>query len=276
MFSQTPDSECIVRFSYFDEAGIANPKHEPYTVVAGIMIHADDQYQYLQKYILDIADDLVGKDRPQDFVFHAKELWHGGKFFPRDKWSREKRFEILGHLTDIPRKYQFPLIYACVERAKFPAKNPADRKSRAQATRKCHMLCFLSCLSQTDEFVGAMYPGEMAFVVAEDHNEHRVMLRDGANILGNPRLAQIIKDDPGVSWKPNTHLVDEPLFQKKSGNSPLQVADVCAFILSRHFAADSYIAPLVEKIKPQLIRGLRTEFVARKIKKMLSRAQGPS
>ena len=93
---QSNNPEYVVRHAYFDEAGISQ---EPYTVVAGIMIHVDAQYRGLQKYILDMADDLVGKDRPMDFFFHAKELWHGSGFFPRDEWSLEKRMEILGYLA---------------------------------------------------------------------------------------------------------------------------------------------------------------------------------
>lgn len=48
-----------MRHIYFDEAGIGNPEVEPYTVVAGIVLHVDNQYDSLQKYLLDMADDLV-------------------------------------------------------------------------------------------------------------------------------------------------------------------------------------------------------------------------
>ena len=107
----------------------------------------------------------------------------------------------------------------------------------------------------------------MAFAVVEDHADHRSILRDAANLLGDPRLAPAIENDPNISWEPFTHLVEEPLFQKKSGNSPLQIADVCAFILRRHFAGDQFIAPFIERIKPRLVAGLRTKFFEKKAEK---------
>ena len=112
--------ELVLRHVYFDEAGIGNPDTEPYTVVAGVMLHVDDQYTPLQTYLLDMADDLVGPslERPLDFVFHAKELWHGEGFFPRDNWGLDKRLAILAHLADIPRKFKLPIFYSCVERSK--------------------------------------------------------------------------------------------------------------------------------------------------------------
>ncbi|MFQ5764035.1 MAG: DUF3800 domain-containing protein [Rhodospirillales bacterium] len=260
---QSNSLERNLRHIYFDESGVGQ---EPHLVVAGVMMHVDDQYRNLQKYILDMADNLVG-ERPLDFSFHAKELWHGGKFFKREEWSREKRLEILGHLADVPEKYQFQILYACLERAEYPPEDPENRKSRLRALKKCHALCFLSCLSQTNRFMKEFHQGEMAFAVVEDHADHRSILRDTANLLGDPRLAPAIENDPNISWEPFTHLVEEPLFQKKSGSSPLQIADVCAFILRRHFAGDQYIVPFIERIKPRLVAGLRTKFFEKKAEK---------
>lgn len=254
--------ELIVRHGYFDESGIGG---EAYTVEAGFLIHVDKQYRNLQKYILDMADDLVGKDRPMDFVFHGKELWSGGKFFPREEWGREKRWEILGHLADIPEKYNLPIIYATVERDQFPATQPETNKTRATAQRRRHALALLSVLGQTDKFMSERYPDEMAFVIVEDNNEHRSLLRDTANFLNNPRLAPAIEADPGIDWKPHRYIVDEPLFQKKSGHGLLQVADICAFIIGKFFCGDQRVRPYFEKLLPMMITGGKlTAFVRRK------------
>ena len=263
---QSNSPERIVRHVYFDEAGLSQ---EPYTVVAGIMVHVDNHYRNLQKYILDMADDLLGPDRPLGFLFHAQDLWHGSGFFPRNNWELAKRLEILGHLADIPQKYQCPILYSCVEKKKFPPRDESP-EARKAANLKRHTICFLSCLSQTDRFMEQFHSDEMVFVIVEDHAEHRAVLREGAKFLGEPRLREAIERDDGISWRPLTHIVEEPLFQGKSGKSPLQIADICAFILNRHFAGDNYIVPFVEKIMPQLASGLRTDFVTSKTEKVLS------
>ena len=38
----------IVRLVYLDEAGISNPAHEPWLVVAGIVINADKQFKLIE------------------------------------------------------------------------------------------------------------------------------------------------------------------------------------------------------------------------------------
>lgn len=218
-----------------------------------------------------MADDLVGPDsnRPLKFAFHAKELWHGEGFFPRQNWDLEKRLEILGHLADIPRKFQLPIIYSCVKRSEYPPKElPAGsakhlvRKERAIATKKCHTICFLNCLGLVERWMERELKNEKAFAVAELHEDHRFNLLTVAQLFTNPRTRATIEADPNISWHPLTHLVEEPLFVRKSGSSPVQIADVCAFILARALAGTKHSEVLLEKIKPNLVNGFRREFVS--------------
>ena len=256
-----PASGLIMRHVYFDEAGIGNPDSEPYTVVAGIMLHVDKQYEALQKYLLDMADDLVASEfkRPAKFVFHAKELWHGSGFFPRDEWSLQKRLEILGHLADIPAKFELPIIYSCVKRAELSRKY--KKKTIKESNKICHTTCFLSCLSQVERWMEKFHKEEKAFAVVENHNDHKDFLSGIAQLLANPRIRSVIENDPNVSWAPLTYIVDEPLFVGKSGTSPVQIADVCAFILARALANANHSESLLKKIEPQLVSGFRRQFV---------------
>jgi len=250
-----------MRHIYFDEAGIGNPEVEPYTVVAGIVLHVDNQYDSLRKYLLDMADDLVAPrdERPLDFVFHAKELWHGNGFFPRDDWKLEKRLEILGHLADIPNKFDLPIIYSCIKREEYVPKN-LPKKQRRVADIKCHATCFVSCLDQADRWVEKFCPTEKAFAIVEHHKEHQSGLQLVADYLTNPRLYEAILNDTNFHWNPLEYFVETPLFSPKSGNSPLQVADICAFILSRALAEANHTEALLEKIRPQLVSGFIKNF----------------
>lgn len=261
-----------MRHAYFDEAGIGNPDNEPYTVVAGIMLDVDERYSPLQKYLLDMADDLVAPSlkRPLDFVFHAKDLWHGAGFFPRADWKLERRLEILGHLADVPQKFELPIIYCCVKREDyFPKDLPAGtakrhlRAARAEANKKCHTICFLRCLTLVDGWMERNHKDEKAFVVAELHDDHRGLLLQAAQLFSNPRFRSDIENDPDISWSPLTYVVEEPLFVRKSGSSPVQVADVCAFILARALADAPHSEEWLEKIRPNLINGFRREFVGK-------------
>ena len=103
---------------------------------------------------------------------------------------------------------------------------------------------------------------ERVFLVVEDHGDHRGHLRAAAQLLSDPRIKPLVENDPKLGWPPLNHLVEEPLFARKSGSSPLQVADACAFILARSLAEASHTPQLLERIKPQLVSGFRRKFVA--------------
>ena len=255
------NSDLIMRHIYFDEAGIGNPNIEPYTVVAGIVLHVDNQYDSLQKYLLEMANDLVAQSnkRPLEFVFHAKELWHGNGFFPRDDWTLEKRLEILGHLADIPENFNLPIIYSCIKREEYVPKD-LKGKQRAAADKKCHATCFMSCLSQADRWIEQFYPDEKVFAIVEHHQSHKSGLQIVADYLTNPRLIEEIQNDNSLHCDPIKHFVETPLFSPKSGNSPLQIADICAFILSRALAEAKHSDVLLEKIRPQLASGFIKSF----------------
>jgi hypothetical protein len=80
-----------VRLVYLDEAGISNPREEPILVVAGIIVHGDDQWKNLEQEILSLRGEYIPEQFREGFVFHATELFSGGKFFNRESWPKQIR-----------------------------------------------------------------------------------------------------------------------------------------------------------------------------------------
>ena len=99
-----------VRMVYLDEAGISNPKHEPFIVVAGVIIHADYQWKAIEAHIRSLVADFIPQSDQDGFVFHAAgSYFSGGKYFDRDVWPRCIRWQILDELVAIPRKFDLPI-----------------------------------------------------------------------------------------------------------------------------------------------------------------------
>lgn len=69
-----------VRFVHLDEAGIANPDHEPYVVVAGPVINADRDWKRIEEHLSGLADEFAPPGTREEFFFHATDLFSGGKF----------------------------------------------------------------------------------------------------------------------------------------------------------------------------------------------------
>ena len=105
----------LVRFAYLDEAGVSNPKQEPILVVAGVLVHADTKWKPLERRLRSLAQECVPAEHLADFRFHAKDLFHGSGFFPRDKWSMEDRFRVLEELATLPAEFDLPVVYGAVE-----------------------------------------------------------------------------------------------------------------------------------------------------------------
>ncbi len=103
--------ERIVRIVYFDASGMANIEHEPFNVVAGVIVNPDKQWKGINQYLTDLADEYVGRPRRFDFYFHATELFHGTKNFPRAKYDKDTRFQILDKLVEIPKLFNSPIVW---------------------------------------------------------------------------------------------------------------------------------------------------------------------
>src|SRR5688572_19923792 len=71
------DGDKIVRFIFCDEAGISNPEHEPFAVVAAVIIDADRQLHAIERHLAKLVDRHIRPRHREGFVFHATELFNG-------------------------------------------------------------------------------------------------------------------------------------------------------------------------------------------------------
>ena len=240
----------IVRFVYLDEAGIST---EPVTVVAGFMLHVDSQYRDFMVSLNSIAHELFCDGVPQNFVFHAKDLWHGSGFFSRDAWPRDKRLEVLNRLASLPGEFNSPIVYSAVSRDEAPS--PYNANSMAWAR---HKVAFLYAMNEVEKTLSFHYPNERAFLIVEDNPSHRKYLQSAFEFYCN-------RDGGAHPWAkkievPYYQIVETPLFQKKDGASPAQIADLCAFLIRRRLSGCKIATEITEQFTPSLVSGWKTQF----------------
>lgn len=239
-----------MRFAYVDEAGISNRAQEPFAVVAGVIVHADLQWKMLEKYIRDMVDEHVPSEKRDGFVFHATELYSGGKTFDRQTWPKDRRWAILDELVSIPAKFDMPVVWGFVDRAEFATRfkdaSPTDLAIAEQT------VAYSVCLAVIEDYMrrGAEV-NEVATVIVENNHVARKLIRATHNFLRDPTNAQYL---PAIHNSrhlfPVTRIVDTAFFAEKIDSSPLQIADACAFAIKRHLmgANDSarFYEPLVK------------------------------
>lgn len=210
----------LVRFIYVDEAGTS--AREPFAVVAGIMVHADSQWRRLEQMVSDLVSETIPEAMRGSFLFHATELFSGGKKFPRDQWPMEKRWSILDRLLSIPSCVNVPVVFGFIK--KREPKLPDSFN---------HGMAYTLCMIAADQFLRRCAPDEIATVIAEDAEHSRRILKKAQVMLQNEILAREVLPE-FMNYLPVTHIKDTVHFALKSEAILLQIADACAFTM-RHY-----------------------------------------
>jgi hypothetical protein len=233
----------LVRLLYLDEAGISKRDEEPYLVVAGMIVHGDRDWKPLQARIDVLVREYIPEEDREDFVFHATELFSGGKYFTREKWPREKRWEILRKLVSIPHAMHLPVISGWVDRSEsiFEDSDAPDVLA--------HTMAFCQCLISAERWMRYFCENDVAMVIAEDTQSVKPSLKGALRTLRDPkRLVELQLDD--VPNLPLQKIVDTVHFAGKRESGPLQIADACAFVLKRHLMGKADITSFYELLRP--------------------------
>lgn len=242
-----------MRFAFMDEGGIS--QHEPKTFVVGVFVHADTQLIPLEEELEAVKRKHIPEKDWDTFVFHAKELWGGGKYF-KDKsvWPIEKRGAILDDLAAIPAKLNIPIVYAWTERADVKARHKgADEMTEHDFSVACHSIAFMGCMLRIEEFMRRIWPDEVAQMVAEDNDSARQTIKGVMALFRSESYINEVKEKhPGVL--PLQRIRGPIHFAQKTESAPLQLADLCAFLIRRRFFKhDDISVRFYDKIKSMML-----------------------
>ncbi len=105
-----------MRLIYLDESGLSDVVREPYLVVAGVVVNADEQLVKLESRLKAVVEEHLPPEKREKFLFHATELFSGGGTFGRRNWPKEKRWSILDQLASIPAELKLPIVIGFVDR----------------------------------------------------------------------------------------------------------------------------------------------------------------
>jgi hypothetical protein len=213
----------IVRLVYADEAGIGSQDKEPFLVVASIVVDADKQLQKIEDHL----DVLIEKHIPErlrhNFVFHAMEIFNGGKNFKRynaefigpPEWPLNRRLEIAHDLAQIPSLFSLPICVGFIDRAGDDFELPPDLQKLPDGRLVFHhTAAFLTCSMFVEQWMRERFPDEIALMIVEDK--------------------AIYFDQTESKYFPFIKIKEDPLFQPKRRSSVLQIADFCAYIFKRY------------------------------------------
>lgn len=250
----------IVRVAYLDEAGISNAAEEPYCVVGGVLVNADQQWKAVEQRLAEIADEYTPQRTKGTFAFHAKDIWHGSKLFDRNSvdWPRDKRMQLLRDLCAVPAKFGLPVVIGFTVREKLAKEMPG--LSRKDLAINAQVYAALRCTIQIEMYMQrAAADGEVAMLIYEDNQTCRTLIRKTHNFLRIVDISPVLSDEIKPFF-PMRRVVDTAHFADKTDTSLIQLADVCAFVMKGRLIKPQENDELFEPLFSQMaVRNLLTE-----------------
>ena len=206
-----------VRYVYLDESGTGDLSKEPYAVVAGVLLHADDEHYDVS---VEIKAEVDNYPKAKDGILHAKKIYGA-----RD-------YDLLERVVSIPKARNLIVLSGVAERQHFIDKEGGDID---KGTHRAYRSAFAMCLMQAQRWMHLNAASkEMATVVAEDRQQAKYHVK---GLVREMRDAQW--QDPEVAetkMLPLTRLMDTVHFAAKDEARLLQLADALAFTIRRRIA----------------------------------------
>jgi hypothetical protein len=221
----------LVRLVYIDEAGISSPAQEPYVVVAGVIVHADHQLQPLEEAFSKLVKKHIPAEARDGFIFHAKDLFNGGGFFTRERWSLDLRLKIADEIAAIPKKLHLKVAAHASHResALIDYKIPVNFSNREKSLAVL-AATFLGCNTHVEMWMRKHAKTEICMLVVEDNPDARRIITRVQRLYQDPKF---VPTEGGKEFFPFKKIKESPLFQKKQDSSSLQMADFIAYVFKR-------------------------------------------
>ena len=227
----------LVRLVYLDEAG--TDFKAPVLAVAGVLVHGDYQWPEVDKRIRSLIDQFIPESDRPGFVFHATDIFHGSGYFDRRKpaWDAfEKRVPIINGLAAIIEDLRLPVVSGHYTKSKYGVGILTGQESLKSLGAMVHGNAAADCLMQADKWLAKFAPDELATVIHEDGAATKFLIKRSVSVLRDPALSgglpEYTLQKLGLPLK---RIIDTVHFADKADARPLQLADLCAFVLGRAF-----------------------------------------
>lgn len=234
---------------YLDEAGVSNEAHEPFLVVAGVIVNPDRQWRDLEAHFAKLSKKYFKQHDGEPIVFHAKDIWHGSGPYPRDKWPLRKRVKLMHELADVPATFKLPIVMGYVNRmaARQWLKEHVPDAPEKNIRSMIHAHAFLNAIRRVENWM-TENTNEVAMLIAEDAPDIKSYIHALHKLYTDRSLMDNLPDGAFLSQR----IVDTVHFAKKNQSLLLQIADHCAFIMKRQLMKRPDAAKLFAKISPQI------------------------
>lgn len=245
----------LVRLAYLDESGTGDPQKEPHVVVAGVIVDADKQLARVQRHLRGMVERHVPKEHRHGFVFHAKELFNGGKVFKRGE-DDAHRLEVLKEICSIPKQFSLPVVGSYNTRALTQSQLSQESLKPKDILRICIGVAAFTSIVQVEAFMRDNgHEDELAWLCLENNELSKQLIKFALRLI---RTEDRMPHFPLLEhFLPLERIMSEISFQEKADSSLLQIADACAYTIRKKLSRDPVADEYFDLIKGQLTESSR-------------------
>jgi hypothetical protein len=264
-----------------DEAGLSKPDEEPFLVVAGVIIQGDNVLNGVEAQLERIMKRHIPTGHWDNFVFHATELFNGGKVFKRHKpdfigppqWPLNRRLDIADEIMLIPKKFGLSLALGWVERSTFAERLGIPNSwALAEMATAQQVAAFSTCSMFVEQWMRRNASNENCLLIVENNEKAKSLMRNTQQWHQNKKVLEVV-DDFGKQLVPFRKIRQDPLFQDKRPSNALIIADFCAYVWKKVLMEDKRYVRFLEPIKKQIVHfgdGVLKEMAERAKKRTAS------
>lgn len=226
---------------YLDDSEQNKIRGRHYQVIAAVII-SDRDFPMIEQTLAYYVYEQVPEELRENFEFHATNLWSGRA--PFDRISEGDRKHLFGECVRVLEESKVPIIYGAVDFNKLYS----TLYSSANATD----IAFRVCAKAVEEWFEEKSPDGFGVLIADDtKNQHA----KHAILNAFRRYRQFVRGSPPERGL-LAHIHDDMYFGDSAYSVGIQLADMCALLVSRHLVGYEDSEELYRRIEKLIFKGM--------------------
>lgn len=228
-------------FLYADSSGHTKIKHDrhdnPY-ITAGVIVHEKD-HRSTESRIATVKREMLPWLNPCGWELHAYDIWNGRNFFDGShmRMDRAKKLEVFSRIIEIAYELDITIVGVVMFK---------DKMARMYRSQTVIDYSWMFIAERFEHFL-VQKPVEtnngLLFIDASQKNPESDIRR---------ALQKAVKN--GSIWQSIDHVIEHPIFVESRVNGLVQLADMIAYVMLKHYRGDSEFEEMFELLKLKMYR----------------------
>lgn len=228
-------------FLYADNSGdtkIRLGRHDNPYITVGVIVHEKD-YRSIEDRISAAKSRMLPELDPRGWELHAYDIWNSRNFFDDRQISmnQAKKLEIFSRITDLACELDITVVGVVMFK---------DRMGEMYRSQTVVDYSWMFVAERFEHFL-VQKPVEtnngLLFIDASHKNPESDIRR---------ALQKAVKN--GSIWQSIDHVIEYPIFVESHVHNLIQLADMIAYVMLKHYKGDSEFEELFELLKSKMYR----------------------